>query len=320
MNHEHTYAMPIFPIGSGLGNRLFHWCDAKIYSYKNNTRFVSPRWCRLSLGKHLRQWKEGRLLNEPLIEYAYAFRRLPTDISYKRGLLEYLFSPKLRLSRSPDLITKTHPPRGIILFDKSEYRFNGYGSYRHRLKKELIESIQPTLLKRVLDTKEPYIGIHARLGDGFTEPEPGIDGFTRTGWLQQTPVQWFKETLQLVRKITGVNYKAYVFSDGTKDQLKPLLDETNTFLSPHKNAVIDLLSLSRSWVILGSGSSSFSAFATFLGSSHAFTAPGHPFSNRGLIASPGQVVGSLNPRDDGAGDWIQTLARPDSRNSSYDKN
>lgn len=301
--------MPIFPIGSGLGNRLFHWCDAKIYSYENNSCFVSPRWSRLSLGKHLRQWKNGRLLNEPLVEYAYTFRGLPTDISYIRGLLNCLILPRLHRIRSRT--TPNEPRRHtVVLFDKSDYLFNGYDTYRDRLKKQLIESIRPALAKRVLNTTEPYIGIHVRLGDGFADPEPGIDGFVRTGWLQQTPVQWFKETLRLVRKVTGVNYKAYVFSDGTKDQLLPLLEEGNTFLSTHKNPLIDLLSLSRSWMILGSGSSSFSAFAAFLGSSHAFTAPGHPFSRRGLIPIPGQILGSLNPRDDGAGDLIKSLSLP----------
>lgn len=158
----------------------------------------------------------------------------------------------------------------------------------------------------------PYIGIHARLGDGFKPAEPGSDGFIRTGWLQQTPIQWFKESLHLVRETTGLKIPAYAFSDGSPEQLQPLMEEDKTFLFQSGNPVVDLLALSRSWLILGSGSSSFSAFGTFLGSSHAFTAPGHPFTKRGMISDSVQITESLNPRDSRSKDLVMRLPLPES--------
>lgn len=302
--------MPLFPAGTGLGNRLFHWCDAKVYSYKFGCKFISPRWCRISVGKHLRQWRKARFSVEPIFEYAQSFRRLPGDYSYYRSINQCAFLPKIRLSQCSEISNLSKAPNALVYFDKSCYEFKDYEPYRENLTKDLLASIQPRLFEKAIAIERPYIGIHVRLGDGFKPPEPGSDGFIRTGWLQQTPIQWFKEALRLTREATGENFPAYIFSDGSASQLESLLGEENTFLYKSNNPVVDLLALSRSWLILGSGSSSFSAFAAYLGSSHAITAPGHPFSNRGLMTSKCQVIESLNPREPGASSWIRNLPCP----------
>jgi len=300
MNSSNTYVLPVFPTGTGLGNRLFHWCDAKIYSYLTKSNFIAPLWCRPSLGKYIRGLRKGRIERTSLLEYRGAFRRLPQDFSYLNGIRRTLLSERICLSRSK-LSSICHSPRSrLILFDKSSYHFNDYHAYRQRLKDDLISSIKPELVNSSLKSDHSYIGIHIRMGDGFKPPEPGANGFVRTGWLQQTPISWFQETLQLVRDVTGVNYKAYVISDGSNEQLKSLLAEDNVYRFESRNPVTDLLSLSNASVILGSGSSSFSAFAAFLGSAHSITAPGHPFSNRGLHSSNCQIITSLNPREDNA--------------------
>lgn len=302
--------LPVFPVGTGLGNRLFHWCDSKIYSYQTGCNFISPRWCRVSLGKHLRALAKGRLISEPLIEYANVFRRLPGDVSYQRGAAHSLLLTKISLSKYPAILANPIPPDTVICFDKSDYTFEGYDQHRCSLSKHLFCSLRLDLRAKILSPGEPFIGIHVRIGDGFKPPEREADGFIRTGWLQQTPIQWFKETLRLVRSVTGFNYPAYIFSDGHTAVLQPLLKEGNVFVFKSKNAVIDLFSLSRAWLILGSGSSSFSAFAAFLGSAHSFTAPGHPFTNMGLLSSKHQILGSLNPREEGAGDCLRSLPKP----------
>lgn len=307
MKKINSYAMPVFPTGTGLGNRIFHWCDAKVYSYRTECQFISPRWSRISLGKHLRRLAKGQISTDPLVEYANTFRHATGDLPYYKGILKCLFYPKVLLSQNPDLsLTSSSHPR-VIYFDKSQYRFDGFEPWRHRLTQDFFASTQQRLVARANLLENPYIGIHARLGDGFKPPSQGCDGFIRTGWLQQTPIEWFKETLRLTREATGVNYRAYIFSDGDEKQLRPLLDEENTFLWRSQNPLCDMLALSRSWLILGSGSSSFSAFAAYFGSSHAITAPGHPFTTRGLTSSKDQVIESLNPRAPEARDKLKKL-------------
>jgi hypothetical protein len=304
---KNSFALPVFPVGTGLGNRLFHWCDAKIYCYHTGCQFISPRWCRVALGKYLRSLAKGQVISDSLLEYANIFRRLPGDISYQRGIALSLFLSKLQLSKNSEALPNSMRPYSVLYFDKSNYTFHGYGKYRSSLTKDIIASIRPHILDKVLNPSEPFIGIHVRIGDGFKPPEPGTDGFVRTGWLQQTPIQWFKETLRFIRKATGVNYPVYIFSDGPSTRLKSLLEESNTFIYKSNSPAADLLSLSRSWLILGSGSSSFSAFAAFLGSAHALTAPGHPFAKRGLKSNSHQLVSCFNPLDITERDRIKSL-------------
>ncbi|MDC3010105.1 hypothetical protein OAZ06_04055 [Synechococcus sp. AH-736-G20] len=311
MTRPNTYAIPIFPVGTGLGNRLFHWCDAKVYSYKTGSKFISPRWCRFSFGKHLRQWRKARFLPEPLFEYFHTFDSLPGDYSWRRYIFNHSLLPQIRISQYPEILDLPLPPKNrLVCFDKSHYVFNGYEPFQQRLTKDLLASVKPHLLKKAFDIEKPFIGIHVRLGDGFKPPEPGFDGFVRTGWLQQTPIQWFKESLKLTREVARMNVPAYIFSDGSACQLAPLLEEDNTFLYKSNNPIVDLLALSRSWLILGSGSSSFSAFAAYLGLAHAITAPGHPFSSRGLVSNKFQVVDSINPRESTASTLLQGLMPP----------
>lgn len=310
MSRSKAYVIPVFPVGTGLGNRLFHWCDAKIYSYKTGAKFISPRWCRLTLGKHLRQWRKAKFLTEPLFEYFHTFDSLPSDYSWRRYIFNYPLLPQIRISQRPEILDLPQPPNGLICFDKSHYAFNGYEPFRQRLTKDLLASIKPHLLEKAFNIENPYIGIHVRLGDGFKAPEPGFDGFVRTGWLQQTPIQWFKEALRLTRKVAGMNLPAYIFSDGSACQLAPLLEEGDTFLYQSNNPMVDLLALSRSWLILGSGSSSFSAFAAYLGLAHAITAPGHPFSSRGLVSTEFQVIDSINPKESAASALLGALMLP----------
>lgn len=251
--------------------------------------------------------RAGRFLAESPFEYSWSFRCLPRDYSWPRSILQCAFHPSIRISQHPEILDFPYAPNGRIFFDKSNYVFKGYEPFRQRLTNDLLASIKPQLLDQASQTEQPYIGIHVRLGDGFKPPEPGFDGLIRTGWLQQTPIQWFKEALRLTRKVAGRNIPAFIFSDGSASQLAALLEEENTFLFKSNNPVVDLLALSKSFLILGSGSSSFSAFAAFLGSAHALTAPGHPFSCRGLVSTKTQVVDSLNPFESDARSLLRRL-------------
>jgi len=54
--------------------------------------------------------------------------------------------------------------------------------------------------------------------------------------------------------------------------------------------------LARCRLLLGTGSSTFSAWAAFLGQQTAMTAPGKPMTNWGLEPQRGQLIGVFNPR------------------------
>jgi hypothetical protein len=144
----------------------------------------------------------------------------------------------------------------------------------------------------------PAIGINIRLGKDFAAPDRDYsNGYDWVGWLQQTPIAWFRETLLAIRTAAGWPVPAMVVSDGTAEQLRPLLELPGMKLLSPSNAIVDLLALSRTRLLLGSGSSSFSAWAAFLGQQTAITAPGHPFSTVKLEPLNNQTIAAFDPLD-----------------------
>jgi len=292
-----SYALPVFPLGTGLGNRLFHWCDTKVFSYRTGARFISPRWTRLAIGASIRKFLRTGVLQPPSIDYCNTFGAVSPDVGYARGIASTFFFDRVHCSLMSFMDERQCEADCLYLFSKSGYTFTPYEPYRARIVDELKLSLRPSLQVEADQISTPHIGIHIRCGDGFKKPELGSDGFIRTGWLQQTPINWFVETLLLFRRHANWDVPAVLFSDGSAHQLEPLLNLPGVYLGRGSSAVVDLFALAKSRLILGSGSSTFSAFAAFLGYSDVLTAPGHPFSNYGLSNSKDQVVASVNPRE-----------------------
>lgn len=292
-----AYALPVFIRGTGLGNRLFQWARAKTWCYEHSAQMISPLWLRLSLG-HL--WRQTVPLDQYLGRIALAglFRRDPRD-------LPILYTPLLRLRYSIEEETATpeppNKPRPVIrAFNGREDSFQKLNRHQPRLKDDLLAIVAPRHRRRSATMHVPTIGINIRLGKDFAAPPPDRDysqGYDWVGWLQQTPISWFRETLLAIRTEAGWPVPAMVVSDGTAQQLRPLLDLPAVSLLSPSNAIVDLLALSRTKLLLGSGSSSFSAWAAFLGQQTAITAPGHPFSNLKLEPLNNQTIAAFDPRN-----------------------
>jgi hypothetical protein len=142
---------------------------------------------------------------------------------------------------------------------------------------------------------EPLIGMHLRFGD-FRPPPAEAAASQWVGWLQQTPVEWFAETLSAVREAAGRSIPAVIATDGNREQLAPVLQLPHIHVLPPTNALVDLLMLSRCRLLLGTGSSTFSAWAAFLGQQTAVTAAGKPLMNWGLEPLRGQLIEVFNPQ------------------------
>jgi hypothetical protein len=82
----------------------------------------------------------------------------------------------------------------------------------------------------------------------------------------------------------GRDVRAHIVSDGTPQDLAPLLALPNVELVRPGCAISDLLVASRARVLLASGSSSFSAWAAFFGGMPAASHPGQPLTEWGLAA------------------------------------
>jgi len=97
-----------------------------------------------------------------------------------------------------------------------------------------------------------------------------------------------------VRDIAGYSARAVVVSDGTEQDLAPLLELENVeFLRPGC-AITDLLILARAKVLIASGGSSFSAWASFLGNMPTISYPGQSLEWFKLKSDDNHFVGEFN--------------------------
>lgn len=106
------------------------------------------------------------------------------------------------------------------------------------------------------------IGLNVRRGKDFVDAQQASD--FRTKGALRTPLTWFVAALKRVREICGYPARAFVVSDGRREELAPLLNLPDVELVESDSAISDLLILSKSRVLIGSGGSSFSAWASFL--------------------------------------------------------
>lgn len=189
--------------------------------------------------------------------------------------------------------------KGLILVNSRDDSFECLNEYQKEIAIDFHRIVSARYVKDIESLPAFSIGINIRLGNDFKPPAPPespSDGYKWVGWLQQTPLSWFIETLALVRDCAGWCVPAVVVSDGTAQQLSPLLKLPSVHHLYPSNAVIDLIVLSRSKLLLGSGSSTFSAWAAFIGQQPVFTAPGHPFTRLKLEPQSGQMIASFDPR------------------------
>ncbi|MEI6358698.1 MAG: hypothetical protein WCO50_00040 [Synechococcus sp. ELA619] len=203
--------------------------------------------------------------------------------------------------------------RSLLLLDRPHYSFAGLNGHAPLLRRDLGAITRPRQLQRAQSVPWAPIGINIRCGRDFRPPPAAGAGAEWIGWLQQTPLAWFMETLQAVRDFAGEPVPALVVSDGSEQQLRPLLDLPAVRLVRPTTAIIDLIVLSRTRLLLGSGSSSFSAWAAFLGQQTAITGPGHPFSRWDLEPRAGQTLASFQPRQPDPqvlGAMVAALGRP----------
>ena len=111
----------------------------------------------------------------------------------------------------------------------------------------------------------------------------------------RTPLTWFVRSLQHVRDVAGASVPAVVVSDGTEEQLRPILQLPNVRFARPGCAISDLLTLASAKVLIGSGGSSFSAWASFLSGAATVTHAGQSLQWFKLGREGEQFVGELMP-------------------------
>jgi hypothetical protein len=259
---------------------------------------VTPIWLRFSYG-HL--WRQTVPLGDfpGRIALGGLFQADPGDLPAIASPWLRMRCNVIRKTRSPSWNLNSNDRRLLRYFDGRDDTYSRLNKHQRRLRDDLLRIVAPRQRWHVNQLVVPPIGINIRLGKDFSpppSPENLAEGYDWVGWLQQTPISWFIETLQLIRSHAGWCVPAVVVSDGSASQLGPLLEIPSVKWLTPSNAVVDLLLLSRTQLLLGSGSSTFIAWAAFLGQQPVFTAPGHPFTRLNLEPLAGQMISTFDPR------------------------
>lgn len=232
---------------TGLGNKLYLWARGWAFARLNGLRFQCYGWTRLKAGPLLRREKSSRL-------YLGQFRREPPLAGLVLGvrwlIADRVFDPPVEViaPRSRSTLFIFRDLQANCVADDS---FRALVGLREELREALLARLTAPCRRTLEAATPPLVGIHVRRGD-----------FRHFDWWQ--PIENFCQRLQNVRQLAGACLPATVYSDGTNEELAPLLALPQVSPAPPNPDIVDLLQLSRSQVLIASRASTFSSWAGFL--------------------------------------------------------
>ena len=235
-------------LGVGLGNLLFPWARCIVVARRHGLTPIAPTWLQIKPGAILRNEPDKRL-------YWDLFDR-PRD--YVSGLAKIRLLARLpRVEEAEYLVQQAAPISRAV---DSIVMFRGMNGFFSPIieEHELVwrELLHMTRVKHKAGLGFDFVGdsitVHVRLGD------------FKLG-RQTTELDWFVETIRELRSHLGEGTRVHIFSDGTDEELRPILDLGGAGRLSFGSSVADILALSRSRVLLASARSTFSMWASYLG-------------------------------------------------------
>ena len=214
--------------GPGLANCMFIAAKAYINSKKYQCKFISPTWRKFSLGPLLRRERDKRV-------YFQLFENYGTS-----GFLKLILI--LRKKWFNDSSILSIQGLGDFFVDLNDNYDDVLEYFDKITRRETVENVNSDNLKNA-------IAVHVRLGDYV--PRLRID------------INWYKGLIEKILKVSP-KQKFIIFSDGTDEELQPVLDLPNTERNFYGNAFADMYAISKCKLLIASNST-FSAWGAYLG-------------------------------------------------------
>jgi hypothetical protein len=246
--------------GNGLGNLMFTWARCLAASERHGWRPIWPTW---------QSFKPKNWRVNPYDHRTYFDLFRPTE-RYVSGWRKPWRLARYRWIPEQQAVEHGAPPGSVVEFRGMEGMFEPFRAQHELVYGELLRMARPEHLRALENSDPAPIGIHVRRGD-----------FVQQGSYEQMisqhnsllPMEWYVAALRAVRSAAGGQPRAYVFSDGTDEELAPLLDLPAVERADYGSGLGDMLGLSRSRLIIASGST-FSMWGSFLGQVPAIWHPG----------------------------------------------
>jgi hypothetical protein len=250
--------------GPGLGNILFPWARSIVAARRMGARPIFPCWPNIRFRQLARlRWKRD------LRNYVGYFRNPGT---YAGGFEK--LGAALRLPRFPEssLSNGKSPGRAIVVFEGIEGLFGPILDQHALVRDELISITRSEHLKGILAPSNDSIAVHIRLGD-FGVPE-NWESQLRAGVVNlRIPLAWYADAIAACRRALGYDVSVRIFSDGSDEELGPLLEIPGVRRFSFGASIADLLALSAAPLLIASGST-FSMWASYLGRMPVIWYPG----------------------------------------------
>jgi len=274
----------------GLGNKLFSWARAYCTTQILGAIQIEPRWfafrnAALSRGginyRHLfgKIFLYNNFKSDPM-----AINRLSLEIQSWLGVNQH---QKHYLSDLSDLTRHHFSDQDVIIFKADQaHDFSDLAEHRDAIKQKLEQLSKGSVHEQFL--LEPFIAVNYRSGNDFKSHAVNSSQ-------AKTDLYWFIHAVDRVRQQYG-NLPVQVITDGAPHHLADLSRSIGGCqIHQFSTAIEDLLFLSKAKVLLASGNSSFSAWASFLSGADSFSSKNTPLDKwRVNTGNPNQIIGIID--------------------------
>jgi hypothetical protein len=275
---------------TGLGNKLFPWSRAKILASEKGYGMPQQIWFS----------PRGASVTRGGIDYTKALNKIwlcnnfindKSEINLLKYRIYYKNSFKKIYGNSLDEAKLITSDNSVIIFKFNvNHNFIDLQGYQEEILNYLLQitrSSEKLFLERF--NNKDFIGLNIRTGNDFVN----YNNEKKNGFYK-TSLKWFINSIKVIRKQYG-DLPGYIISDGGIKELGEILKEDNLFLIDTKTAISDLLLITKAKVLLGSGNSTFSAWASFLGRMDTYSAPETPFTKFQInLKQNNQVISTID--------------------------
>lgn len=241
---------------SGLGNLLVIWARAEVLAQRHGFRVLQPQWTQLKIGPLLRGERDLRY-------YTGLFQRK----SFVGGLRKrWVLARHTRFPEADarDLERGRGGAGAVIEVHGLGNMFEPLLNHAEFLHRRLNQIAAKRVQEEVIAEPTDYdVACHVRRGDIpiMNQGEKVVPWKTN----KALPDSWFLNALSSIEEKLGFEPRVRIFSDGTDEDLRLLLQRPLTKRALPKSALADILCLARAPAILTTGSSSFSTWGVLLG-------------------------------------------------------
>lgn len=222
--------------GAGLANCMYVAARAYLLSRQLNCEMLRPTWERMGIGQFLRHEKDKRFY-AGLFNDESVYRKLRK--LWKINALQQI--PESEVARARD---------GMVVVEGLGNYFEDLLSDVEGVRLYFRSCVLPEAIAQVPDSLSQSVAVHVRLGD-FPES-------------CRIPISWYYGVLEQILQRVQRPLDILLFSDGTDEELKPLLEIPGVRRVFYGNALADIVAISRCGLMVGSHST-FSGWGAYLG-------------------------------------------------------